>query len=204
MNVVARVGSARYKLGLWLLPLLSLSCLALWYALRKPFPSDHTPEGAYLRIAKSMSEGHVRDVFPYLETDAQWACFSIRDARKKMRDLVLAHYPEGEKTSTVQAWSEEAAAPDGSDVFVVLARKHGWEPRLRRDLSGIVNVEVQGERASITTARGTRYPFRRRDNGIWGLTLFTAELTQEREKAARDLAVIEASAADYARARAGR
>jgi len=42
----------------------------------------------------------------------------------------------------------------------------GWLQRLRRDLSGIEHVEVKGDRASVQTARGTRYPFRRRDNGI--------------------------------------
>ncbi|MGH7293339.1 MAG: hypothetical protein ACRELB_00325, partial [Polyangiaceae bacterium] len=74
--------------------------------------------------------------------------------------------------------------------------------RLERDLSGEVHVEVVGDRATVITARGTRYPFRRRDNGIWGLTIFTAELVAEAERAARDLEVVEHAAADYDRARA--
>src|ERR1700679_1872545 len=41
--------------------------------MHRPFPSDQTPEGAYLRIAKSIDEGHPREMFAYLETDAQWA-----------------------------------------------------------------------------------------------------------------------------------
>ena len=73
--------------------------------------------------------------------------------------------------------------------------------RLRRDLSGVAKVEIAGERATIETARGTRYPFRRRDNGIWGLTLFTAELVAESERAARDFEVVDRAAADYERAR---
>ena len=51
------------------------------------------------------------------------------------------------------------------------------------------------------TSRGTRYSFRRRDNGIWGLTMFTAEMVAEKDKAARDLAVVESAADDYARAK---
>jgi hypothetical protein len=58
---------------------------------------------------------------------------------------------------------------------------------------------VQGDRATVETARGTRYPFRRRENGIWGLTLFSATLVAEAEKAARDAAMIEKAAADYER-----
>jgi hypothetical protein len=40
-----------------------------------------------------------------------------------------------------------------------------------------------------------------RDNGIWGLTIFTADLLAEAERATRDLAVVEKAAADYDRAR---
>jgi hypothetical protein len=59
-------------------------------------------------------------------------------------------------------------------------------------------VETRGERATVETARGTRYPFRRRpENGIWGLTLFTATLAAEAERAARDFALIERAADDY-------
>lgn len=63
------------------------------------------------------------------------------------------------------------------------------------------SVEIEGARATVVTARGTRYPFRRRDNGIWGLTIFTAELMDEAKRASRDLDVVEAAAADYARAK---
>ena len=76
----------------------------------------------------------------------------------------------------------------------------GWIKRLRKDLSGVQRVEMSGERATIETARGTRYAFRRRDNGIWGLTTFTAELVAEAEKAARDFEMVQRAADDYERA----
>jgi hypothetical protein len=169
--------------------------------MRRPFPSDHTPEGAYLRIAKSVDEDHLTDVFPYLETEAQWASYSVRDARAKAFARVTASYPEPERSELGGAYGPVAHAPDGSDVFVLFARQKGWVTSLRRDLSGIAHVEQDGERASVVTVRGTRYPFRRRDNGIWGLTLFTAQLLSESERAARDLAVVNAAADDYDRAR---
>jgi hypothetical protein len=66
----------------------------------------------------------------------------------------------------------------------------------------VASVERNAERATVQTARGTRYPFRiRPENGIWGLTLFTAELVQEAERAARDFQLIDRAAADYERAR---
>lgn len=168
--------------------------------MRRPFPSDHTPEGAYLRIAKSIDEDHVRDVFPYLETEAQWAAYSVRDVRAKAYARVSASYPEPQRAELRAAYAPFAQAPDGADVFVLFARQKGWALRLRRDLSGVARVEEDGERASVITARGTRYPFRKRDNGIWGLTLFTADLESESERAARDLEGVNAAADDYDRA----
>jgi len=175
--------------------------LASGRVMHLPFPSDHTPEGAYLRIAKSLDEGEAREVFPYLETDAQWASYSIKDARAKALARVLASYPEPQRAELAKAYAALANAPDGADVFALFAAEKGWALRLRRDLSGVAHVDTEGDRATVVTARGTRYPFRRRDNGIWGLTLFTAQILAESERAARDLAVVSAAADDYDRAK---
>ena len=166
------------------------------------FPSDHTPEGAYLRVVIAVNRGRAQDFFAYTETHAQHACYTIRDYRRQMRERVLKSFPEPERTRLSSEYAEQASAQDGADILAIYAKQNGWMNRLRKDMSGIAHVEVQGERATVTTARGTRYPFRRRDNGIWGLTLFTATLNAEAEKAARDLAMIEKSADDYEHAAA--
>ncbi len=164
---------------------------------RRPFPPDTTPEGAYARIALSVAQRRPRDAFAYLETEAQWASYTIRDARKKASDRIAATYPPEERQRMLGAWAAEASAPDGADVFALYAGRRSWVDRLERDLSGVAHVDVQGERATVVTARGTRYPFRRRENGIWGLTIFTADLLAEAERATRDLALVEAAAKDY-------
>jgi len=161
------------------------------------FPSDRTPEGAYLRVVIAVNRGRAQDFFAYTETAAQHACYTIRDYRKKTRERVLRSFPEPDRSRLAAQYAEEAAAPDGSDVLAIYAKQHGWMNRLRKDMSGVARIEVQGERATVETAHGTRYPFRRRDNGIWGLTLFTAVLSAEAEKAARDLALIDKAAGDY-------
>jgi len=165
------------------------------------YPSDRTPEGAYYRVMIAVNNGRPRDFFAYIETPAQHAAYTIGDYRKRARERVLAAYPEPERSTLSKAYEAEASAPDGSDVFALYAQRRGWVNRLRKDLSGVRKVEIQGDRATVETARGTRYPFRRRENGIWGLTLFTAELSAEADRAARDFAVIEKAAADYERAR---
>jgi hypothetical protein len=175
-------------------------CVAWIKVFREPFPSDHTPEGAYLRIVLAVDADRPRNMFPYLETDAQWAAYTVHDARKTANERIRASYPEPDRTQLTEAYRAEESAADGADVFVVFARRRGWMTRMKRDLSGVKRVEIEGDRATVVTARGTRYPFRRRDNGIWGITLFTAELTAEAERASRDLAVVQAAAVDYERA----
>jgi hypothetical protein len=174
-----------------------------YFTLRRPFPSDHLPEGAYVRIARSVTLDDPRSFFAYLETEAQWACYTLRDMRQRARARVLASYPESSRAELLGAYAPFADAPDGSDVFALLYRDRQWSKRLRKDLSGVARVEFdpKGERASVVTVHGMRWPFRKRDNGIWGLTIFTAELLAEAEKATRDLAVVEAAAADYDRIR---
>ena len=166
----------------------------------RPFPPETSPEGAYARIALCVAQRRPRDAFPYLETEAQWAAYTIRDLRKRACDGVRASYPPGERERLLDAWHDEAEAPDGADVFALLAIRRGWMARLERDLSGEARVDAHGDRATIVTARGTRYPFRKRDKGIWGLTVFTAELRAEAERAARDLEVVERNTVDYDRA----
>jgi hypothetical protein len=117
--------------------------------------------------------------------------------------LVQTSYPEEQKKAELERLGPLAKTDEGPGVFAVYAERHGWMERLRRDLSGIRTVVVEGERASVETMRGTRYSFRRRDNGMWGLTLFTGRLVADAEKAARDHSVIEAAAKDYAGASSG-
>lgn len=165
------------------------------------FPPDTTPEGAYLRIASAILRGQPGECFAYLEDEAQHACFTIADYATKARKVILESYPESERAEALAPYALVADVEPGPPTWVALAEARGWLRRLRRDLSGIDDVEVDDVRATITTTRGTRYPFRRRDNGIWGLTIFTAELLAEVEKLARDGELIESAAADYRRGR---
>jgi hypothetical protein len=179
----------------------------LWLAFarlsRKSFPAENTPEGAYARIVLAISEGHPGDCFAYLETQAQWATFTIRDYHTEAAALIAQHYPEPERSRELSAYGAEARLHEGPEVWVALAERHGFLQRLRRDLSGVLRTEISGDRATVETARGTRYAFRRRENGLWGLTMFTAELLAESEKAARDLPLVRRAAQDYERAAHG-
>jgi hypothetical protein len=166
------------------------------------FPPDTTPEGAYMRISYAISRGDPRASFAYLEEEAQHSAYSIGDYAEQAATRIQESYPEPERSRALERYGWALEASEGMDVWARLAAERGWIERLRRDLSGIAEVSIAGERATVVTVRGTRYPFRRRPNGIWGLTLFTVELEAEAEHLARDWERIQRAAEDYARAAA--
>jgi hypothetical protein len=192
----------RVALAAALLALLVLGPTAYMKLQASHFPPDTTPEGAYLRIVVAVRDDRLADAFAYLETEAQWACITTRDYRLRSSALVEASYPEPDRSRLLASYRSAATSADAPAYFALLAREKGWVSRLRRDLSGVASTEVQGERATIETARHTRYTLRRRENGIWGVTLFTGELQADALVAARDFAVVERAAADYRGAQA--
>jgi len=161
------------------------------------YPDDRSPRGAYYRVMTAVNQGRSRDLFPYTETEAQHAAFTIGNYYRDAVARVEAAYPEPARSTELERLRPLAQVEPGPGVFAWYAERYGWFDRLRRDLSGIAHIEIDADRATVQTVRGTRYPFRRRDNGIWGLTLFTARLVHDAEKAARDFAQIEAAAKDY-------
>lgn len=161
------------------------------------FPPDTTPEGAYRRIAHSLSRGKPHEIFSYLEEDAIHATFSMHGYAREIVEAVRASYPEGERAPVLARYERLSKAEDPAALWVMLAEERGFLRQLRRDLSGIDHVERSGERATVVTARGTRYALRVRPNGIWGLSMFTAQLDAEARRLARDWDAIRRAAHDF-------
>ena len=106
----------------------------------RPFPPDTTPEGAYARIALAIAERHPERAFAYLETEAQWAAFTLHDARKQAFERARSSYPPEERERVLMMWQPMAQTPDGAGAFAELAAQRGWIARLERDLSGVAHV----------------------------------------------------------------
>lgn len=189
------------RMARWILLVLALLPLAWFGYAWATFPSDRTPKGAYLRVVKAVNDGKPSEFFAYIEEEAQHASFTIRDYRKQALDIAKRSFPEDELEDLKRNYGDLAAASGGAEVFAHYAEKEGWMAQLRRDVSKVDHVERSGKRATVETVKGTRYAFRERPNGIWGLTAFTPTLTEEAERAARDLELVEQAAADYARSK---
>ncbi len=194
---------ARLTKRSWLLLSFALVVAVVGYLAQRAlaFPPDTTPEGAYLRVVLAVTEESPEDFFAYIEQRADHASFTIGSYRKRSLARARAAFPKDALAPLEKEHAVIAAAKDGREVFGIIARREGWVEQLRRDTSGVAQVEIQGERATVVTARGTRYAFRRRPGGIWGMTAFSAALEAEAERAARDDEMIEAAAADYEKAR---
>lgn len=162
-------------------------------------PPETRPEGSYVRIAERISSGAERGVFELLDDRAKDACNRLFRARREASNLVDGVYPEPERARLLERWRPIASVESAADAWDVLSSRRGWIATLRRDLSGVTRATIDGDTATIETARGARYPFAKRADGTWGLALFTADLTDEAWRAERDLEVIQAAAADYAR-----
>lgn len=162
-------------------------------------PPATSPEGAYVRVAARISSGDARGVYALLDDRARDACARLARARKEASALVESTFPEPDRTRLVSEYEPIAAAPDLEGVWLALSSARGYATALRRDLSGVAAAEADGDAATIVTARGARYPFSRRADGTWGLALFTEDIVADAWRAERDLEIIQASAADYAR-----
>lgn len=165
-------------------------------------PAPTSPEGAYVRVAARISSGDAKGVYALLDDRARDACARLSRARKEASALVESTFPEPDRTRLLAEYEPIASAADLEGVWLALSSARGYATNLRRDLSGVASVERDVEAdgaATIVTARGARYPFTRRSDGTWGLSLFTEEIVTDAWRAERDLEIIQASSADYAR-----
>lgn len=149
----------------------------------------------------ALADDRPEDLFAYLEDEAQWAVHTLRKEHQAALGAARKSYPADALKPLEAELGVDAASKDAPEVFVRIAKARGWLTRLRKDLSGLARVERDGDRATLVTARGNRIPVKRRTVGIWGLTMFTAELVVEAEKATRDRIRIEEAAKDYALAK---
>lgn len=193
------MSSLKLKPRTWILLLLAALLLGWFGYSWLSFPSDRTPDGAYLRVVSAVNRDLPEAFFAYLEEPAQHAAYSVIDYRTKSLALARATFPQERRDEIEKSLGAYAAMEDGSDYFAYLARQEGWLDQLRRDMSGISEVIREGERATVVTVRKTRYSFRLRPGGIWGMTAFTSAMVEEAEQAARDHLQMEKAAQDYRR-----
>lgn len=150
-----------------------------------------------MRIAQAVNQDRPQDFFAYTDEEAQHACYSLLDNRRRARARILGGYPGPKQAEALRPFQDIAELESPADVLAYYARREGWLSQLRHDLSAVKKVEQSGPRATVVTVVGTRYALRRRPNGIYGLSAFTPFLCEEAEKSARDFVLIDKTASAY-------
>ncbi len=199
MGVDSRKAAKKIARRYWILGALALGAVGFYTYSWATFPSDQTPEGAYLRIVRAVNQGKPENFFAYTEEAAQHACFTIGGYREEALNIARQDFPADRLEALETDYGAFAQAEPGPGVFALMVAREGWLIQMRHDVSGIARVEIEGPRATVETVKGTRYSMRKRPNGIWGLTAFTPALVQEAEHAARDLELIKKAAEDFKR-----
>lgn len=179
----------------------AVAALGLWLLVQsvtRP-PAATTPEGAYVLLTRTLSDGRDRDAYDLLDDPTRSACEDIVATAGRVARLVLAHFPEAQRESTLARYAPLAHGGDAAELWLDEAERNGWLQRLRSDLSGVAAVEREADRAVVVTVGGTRYPFSRRADGNFGLSAFGTELLRLRDRLAGDAALVEEAAQDYER-----
>lgn len=182
-------------LFLGLVPVLSLlaSCSGT--------PDPRTVEGTLGYMAQAVETGDARMLFRVVDARARHAMISTVSDRRAAAELVRRTYPADQQAAALAALGDAAEARDAADLF---ARRCG--PACMQGIGAMVgppaSVRTEGQETFVRTSKGTEIVLFRKNEGDWyGFVWRTAELAAERDRANRDLHVIQENAATYERRR---
>jgi hypothetical protein len=165
-------------------------------------PSDpREPRGAIAAAAEAVERGDGRKLFRLMDQRSRHALSAIQKARSEARKLVLADYPAAEQGPALAGLGDAALARDAADLFVQRCPA-ACQAELGRGLAAPVAERAVGDELEVETTAGTKLRLRRGNDTWYGLVFRTAELSEERDRAARELEQIRQNAEVYRKRRA--
>jgi hypothetical protein len=166
-------------------------------------PDPRTVDGALGYALRAVEHDDAAALYKVIDERARHAMISIVNDRREAARLVRESYPEAEQAAALRALGDAAEVTSAQALF---ARRcdRACREALGATLGAAAETRTEGELTVVTTARGTTVRlFHGGDgHGWYGLEWHTAELSGERDRANRDLAIIRENAATYDRRRA--
>ncbi|MFO0696804.1 MAG: hypothetical protein U0230_24750 [Polyangiales bacterium] len=164
-------------------------------------PDPRTVEGTLGYMAQAVEAGDARMLFRVVDSRARHAMISIVADRHRAAELVRRTYPTDQRDAALAALGDAADASDAPALFA-----HRCGAPCMQGIGALVgppaNVRTAGQETFVRTSKGTEIVLFRKNAGDWyGFVWRTAELAAERDRANRDLHVIEENAATYERRR---
>lgn len=165
-------------------------------------PDPRTVDGALGFLGRAVERDDAATLYRGIDERARHAMISIVSDRREAARLVRESYPEGERAAAIAALGDAAEVESAEQLF---ARR--CDAACRRGIGDRIGaaaeVRKEGPITVVTTARGTEVRLYRGGPDEWyGLEWHTDELSLERDRANRDLAIIRQNAATFDRRRA--
>jgi hypothetical protein len=164
-------------------------------------PDPRTVRGAIAAAAQSIETRDAGRLFRVIDQRARHAMASIVRDRRDAKALIEADYPAGEQQAALAALGDAALVEDAAALFALRC------PEVCMRGLGEQLAAPQGEvparpDVTVTTARGTTLYMHAGTDGRFGLVWHTQALSEERDRASRELLQIRDNAAVYKRRRA--
>lgn len=177
--------------------------LAAWLVLSGAChdPDPRSIEGALDAASRAIAARDTAQLFRVVDQRARHALASIVKDRREAAGLVARDYPVSERASALAALGDAASVRDAVALFAQRCDAACIED-LGRRIGAPASTEAAGDETVVHTARGETLRLHHGDDGWWGLVWNTAALSQERDRAAQDLAQIRANAEIYRKKRA--
>ncbi len=167
-------------------------------------PKAKTPEEAYRRFCKAITDGDGGQLFDALDQSTRWAWMTVQKWHREAYDIVISNYPPGpERERELRRFEHGATATSARELF-----KTEVAPKMLPLLAPLVvqnttvEIEPPGDVAEIVLPAGGRVRFARGSKGGWGFAGMAPDAEDRKNRAYHDLEQVRANAADYERAAA--
>jgi len=164
-----------------------------------------TPEEAYRRFSKAISERDGAALFDALDQSTRWNWMTVQKWHREAYDIVISNYPPGpERDRELRRFEKGATAPSAREMFK-LEVAPGLLPLLAPLVVAdktTVEIEPPGDVAEIVLPAGGRVRFAVGSKGGWGFAGLAPDAEARKNRAYHDLEQVRANAADYERAAA--
>ena len=198
MRAAVRSGFRRLSPG-WALVVCALAAAAPGCSAKAK-----SPEEAYRRFCKAVSERDAGALFDALDQSSRWAWMTVQKWHREAYDIVISNYPPGpERERELRRFEKGATASSAREMFksdVGTAMLPLLAPLVVEKTT--VEIEPPGDVAEIVLAAGGRVRFALGSKGGWGFAGLAPDAEARKNRAYHDLEQVRANAADYERAAA--
>jgi hypothetical protein len=168
-------------------------------------PDTREPRGALALASQAVEAGDARMLFKVIDQRSRHALAAIQQARSAAAALIRADYPPQAQAAALAQLGDAALAADPAELFVRRCPK-ACQAELGATLGAPASERtVQGEAGpelEITTATGGHVRLFRGKEGHYGIVFRRQELSDERDRASRELEQIRANAEVYRKRKA--